>query len=82
MRPMKFLQHAAIIALAFVITSNAADLAIEADKAVIHTEGAAHGAGAWNLWSNGRVGQPVQIATPGKYQITVRWRLAGNGVAR
>jgi len=60
------------VALILAAATHAADLVIEADKALIHTEGAAHTAGAWNLWSNGRLGQPVHIATAGKYKITIR----------
>ncbi|MCX7046829.1 MAG: endo-1,4-beta-xylanase [Candidatus Sumerlaeota bacterium] len=56
-------------------------LTIAAEKAAVKTEGGPFAGGGWNLWSNGRVGQPVRIASAGKYQIVVRaWGSAAGGV--
>ncbi len=53
-------------------TSASAALVIQAEKAVIRTEGGPMPDGAWNLWSNGRVGQPIRVAAAGKYQVVIR----------
>jgi hypothetical protein len=47
-------------------------LIIQAAKAATRTEGGPTPDGAWNLWSNGRVGQPIRIAAPGTYQVVIR----------
>jgi len=58
-----------------------AALVIQADKASIRTEGAAHPGGGWNLWSNGRVGQPVRIAGTGTCEVVIRaWGSPAGGV--
>jgi len=49
-----------------------AEVVIQAEKAAIRTEGGPTPSGGWNLWSNGRIGQPVRIAAAGTYQIAVR----------
>ena len=49
-----------------------ADLVIRAEEAAIRTEGGPHAGGGWNLWSNGRVGQPLRFAAPGTYAVVVR----------
>ena len=62
-------------------TQTPAALVIEADKAAIRTEGGPVPGGGWNLWTNGRVGQPVRIAAAGTYQIVVRaWGSPAGGV--
>jgi endo-1,4-beta-xylanase len=71
--------------LAAIVLSQAipapAALVIEADKAAIHTEGGPMAGGGWNLWSNGQVGQPLRIATAGRYRIVVRaWGSPAGGV--
>ena len=57
-------------------------LVIEADRAAIKTEGGPNaGAGCWNLWSNGRVGQTIRCASAGKFQVVVRaWGSVAGGV--
>lgn len=42
-----------------------------ADRAAIKTEGGPVD-GGWNLWSNGRVGQYIQIPSTGTYTIFIR----------
>ena len=49
-----------------------AELVIPAAKAAIRTDGGPMPGGAWNLWSNGRVGQPIRVAAGGKHQVVVR----------
>ena len=49
-----------------------AALVIRVEDAAIRTEGNFMPGGGWNIWGNGRVGQPVRIAAAGKYQIIVR----------
>jgi GH35 family endo-1,4-beta-xylanase len=49
-----------------------AELVIQAAKAAIRTEGGPMADGAWNLWSNGSVGQPIRVATAGTYQVAIR----------
>ncbi len=75
---------AVILALAIaVVPSQAAkaDVVIPAEKAVIRTEGGPASGGGWNLWSNGHVGQPIRIATAGKYGVVVRaWGSPAGGV--
>lgn len=60
-----------LLLLLYAACANGA-LVIEAEKAAIKTEGAPNGGGGWNLWSNGRVGQPVRIAADGQYRVEVR----------
>jgi len=57
--------------LCFTGLSSAATV-IEAATAAIRTEGGSNPGGGWNLWSNGRVGQPLRFATVGTYSIVVR----------
>ena len=45
---------------------------LEAAKAAVKTEGGPEATGGWNLWSNGRVGQPLRFAAAGTYRVTVR----------
>ena len=75
---------AAVSALAIaVLPSQAAkaDVVIQAEKAAIRTEGGPASGGGWNLWSNGHVGQPIRIATAGKYGVVVRaWGSPAGGV--
>jgi GH35 family endo-1,4-beta-xylanase len=51
-----------------------AALEILAEKAAIRTEGGPNPGGGWNLWSNGRVGQPVRIVITGMYHVVIRAR--------
>jgi GH35 family endo-1,4-beta-xylanase len=56
-------------------------LVIRAEKADIRTEGGPNPGGGWNLWSDGRVGQPLRFATTGIYRIVVRaWGSQAGGV--
>ena len=58
-----------------------AALAIRAENAAIRTEGGPMPGGGWNLWSNGRVGQPLRFTTAGNYDILVRaWGSPAAGV--
>jgi hypothetical protein len=69
-------------ALLCCATAAPAALVIEASKAAIRTEGGVAPGGGWNLWTNGRVGQPVRIAAAGTYQIVVRaWGSRLDGLA-
>ena len=67
---------AGAIVLTILLASRAlparADLVIQAAKAAMRTEGGAMPNGAWNLWSNGRVGQPIRVAAAGNYQVVIR----------
>lgn len=59
----------------------AAALEIPAEKAAIRTEGGPYPGGGWNLWSNGRVEQPIQIPQTGKYQVVVQaWGSSAGGI--
>ena len=54
---------------------------IDADKAAVRTEGGPNPGGGWNLWSNGRVGQPLRFATGDTYRVVVRaWGSPAAGV--
>jgi len=54
---------------------------IDADKAAVRTEGGPNPGGGWNLWSNGRVGQPLRFATGETYSVVVRaWGSPAAGV--
>jgi hypothetical protein len=58
-----------------------AALVIRAEDADIRTEGGPHPGGGWNLWSNGRVGQPLGFKDAGSYGIVVRaWGSPAGGV--
>jgi endo-1,4-beta-xylanase len=58
-----------------------AALTIEAGKAALRTEGGPMPGGCWNLWSNGRVGQPVRVSTASTYQVVIRaWGSPAGGV--
>lgn len=58
-----------------------AELVIEAGKAAVRTEGGPMPGGAWNLWTNGRVGQPLRFAAAGTYSVVVRaWGSPAAGV--
>jgi len=46
------------VAAVFGATPLAAEIVIRAEKAAIRTEGGPAAPGGWNLWTNGRVGQP------------------------
>ena len=73
-----------LVLLAALATSAAlpSALVFEADKAAIKTEGGPNaGAGCWNLWSNGRVGQIIRFTSAGKFQVVVRaWGSVAGGV--
>jgi GH35 family endo-1,4-beta-xylanase len=74
---------AALVLAIAVLPCNAAkaDVVIQAEKATIRTEGGPASGGGWNLWSNGHVGQPIRIATAGKYGVVVRaWGSPAGGV--
>jgi GH35 family endo-1,4-beta-xylanase len=54
---------------------------IQAEKAAIKTEGGPLASGGWNLWSNGRVGQPLRVTMAGNYIIEIRaWGSSAAGV--
>ena len=53
-----------IAAMAFWAAPTAADVVIQAEQAAIRTEGGPCAGGGWNLWCNGRVGQPLRFAAP------------------
>jgi len=55
----------------FALLASAATV-IPADRALVRTEGGPLSDGGWNLWTGGRVGQPVQITDAGTYQVVVR----------
>ena len=58
-----------------------AALVIQAEKATIKTEGGPNSSGGWNLWSNGRVGQPLRFAKAETYGIVIRaWGSPAGGV--
>jgi len=60
------------IPLAFQALPANAELVIQAAKAATRTEGGPMPEGTWNLWSHGRVGQPIRVAEAGKYQVVIR----------
>ena len=69
------------VLIAFSAAPAGAPLVMQAERAAIRTEGGPLAGGGWNLWSNGRVGQPVRIAAAGTHQITVRaWGSPAAGV--
>jgi len=58
-----------------------ADVVIRAEEAAVRTEGGPHAGGGWNLWSSGRVGQPLRCTSPGTYTVVVRaWGSPAAGV--
>ena len=60
---------------------HAVALVIEAGNAAVRTEGGPLPHGGWNLWSDGRVGQPLRFAAAGVYRIVVRgWGSPAAGV--
>ena len=61
------------LALMAMADASAADppLRIDARTASVRTIGGPAG-GAWNLWSSGRCGENVRIATAGEYRVVVR----------
>ena len=61
-----------IFGLVHVTDVPAAEVVIKAESAAIRTEGGPSPGGGWNLWSNGRVGQPLRFATEGTYSIVVQ----------
>ena len=54
------------------IAPASADMVIPADGALVRTEGGPLPDGGWNLWTNGRVGQPIRITDGATYQVVVR----------
>jgi len=70
------IKFASAVLLTVLLTYQAlparAELAIQAASAATRTEGGPMPSGAWNLWSNGRVGQPIRVAVGGKYQVVIR----------
>lgn len=61
--------------------SASAELVIEAETAAIRTEGGPYAGGGWNLWSSGRVGQPLRFQNAGSYGVVVRaWGSVADGV--
>jgi Ca-dependent carbohydrate-binding module xylan-binding len=71
----------AVGTLAWFPSQADAALVIQAENAAIRTEGGPNPGGGWNLWSNGRVGQAVRIATSGSYEIDVQaWGSPAAGV--
>ena len=70
------IRFAGTIVLTILLASPAltarAELMIQAAKAAIRTEGGPIPDGDWNLWSNGRVGQPIRIAAAGTYLVVIR----------
>ena len=64
-----------------IAASASAELVIEAGTAAIQTEGGPYAGGGWNLWSNGRVGQPLRFQNAGSYGMVVRaWGSLAGGV--
>ncbi len=72
----------ALIVVSTCLASAAtAEITIPAEKAAIRTEGGPMPGGCWNLWSNGRVGQPLRFAAAGNYGVVVRaWGSVAGGV--
>ena len=63
------------------IASAQAAFVIQAEKAAIKTVGGPMPDGCWNLWSNGRLGQPLRFAAAGHYAVVVRaWGSPAGGV--
>ena len=68
-------------AMTWHTASASAELVIEAETAAIRTEGGPYAGGGWNLWSSGRVGQPLRFQNAGSYGVVVRaWGSVAGGV--
>jgi len=63
---------AMFLAAVFGAASLAGEIEIRPEKAAIRTEGGPAKGGGWNLWSNGRVGQPLRVTAGGTYRVVVR----------
>jgi len=58
-----------------------ADFVIQARTAAVRTEGSAQAGGGWNLWSNGRVGEPLRFKDAGTYRVVVlAWGSPAGGI--
>jgi GH35 family endo-1,4-beta-xylanase len=60
------------MALAAAAPLSAAELVIDPAQATIRTIGGPVAGGVWNLWSNGRVGETLNIERAGNYEVRVR----------
>jgi GH35 family endo-1,4-beta-xylanase len=70
-----------IVALIGQAALSSAAVVIQAEKAAVRTVGGPLPHGGWNLWSNGRVAQPLRFASAGNYGIVVRcWGSPAGGV--
>jgi endo-1,4-beta-xylanase len=70
-----------IVGIVGLAASASADFVVEAEKAAIRTEGGPNAGGGWNLWSSGRVGQPLRFQNAGSYGVVVRaWGSVAGGV--
>jgi hypothetical protein len=70
-----------VVAMTWHTASASAALVIQAEKATIKTEGGPNSSGGWNLWSNGRVGQPLRFKNADIYGIVVRaWGSPAGGI--
>jgi len=58
--------------LAGCVASASAAMVIPAARALVRTDGGPLPDGGWNLWTSGRVGQPVRITDAEAYQVVVR----------
>ena len=63
-----------VLALLLVPAASALALVIKAEDARIKTAGASTGQDAWNLHSNGEVGEYVRVEVGGTYEVVVRAR--------
>lgn len=68
----RILLLAACVASATGAVPLAGEVAIRPEKAAIRTEGGPAAGGGWNLWSNGRVGQPIRVTKGGTYRVVIR----------
>lgn len=71
-RPAPILAASVLLVLGIGAPNAWAELVIEAEHAAVRSEGGPAGPGVWNLWSNGRVGEYLEIRQAGTYKITVR----------
>lgn len=71
-RPAPILAASVLLVLGIGAPDAWAELVIEAEHAAVRSEGGPAGPGVWNLWSNGRVGDYLEIRQAGTYKITVR----------
>lgn len=70
-----------IVGTVGLAASASANFVIKAEKAAIRTEGGPNAGGGWNLWSGGRVGQPMRFQYAGSYGVIVRaWGSVAGGV--